>query len=207
MKSNNKKKNRKKVLAILKAIISLVLMILVFRKSIDLYKAGILTDRDRMEDFLGKNVKFAPFAFVILRVVISFIPFIPNTIASLVGFVMFGILKGSILNFFSSIVTSFLDYYLTEKLGMKFVTKIVSEEAWDKYSKFVKKSQETFNKIYFRSITIPFAPGNVMSMVSATTNIKKRDFSLIVVIGNLINTLITAFALNYIGKFALILTK
>lgn len=180
-----------------KYIIAFLLFLFMMKVLYEAYKMGILTDQEVIKDFLGDWAFLAPLIFVALRVIVTFIPFLPNMIFIIIGFTMFGGLKGIIYNYIASTLAAFVDYFLVKIFGTKVLTRTFSEGKIKKYKKQIDQSQKKFNKFLFIMNSVPFAPSNFFCMIAPLTSITTKKYLYIVVTSKIPETLSIWIILNY----------
>lgn len=104
----------------IKILISLGLSILFLSFLYKLYKLGILTNSKKLYDYIGAFTYLAPLIFIILKVMIGFVPFIPTTIFIVIGFALFGQKFGLFLNYITGLMAAVINYTLTRIYGKDF---------------------------------------------------------------------------------------
>lgn len=187
------KRNRNKFKYIL-TLVSFVFFAFVLYK---LYKMGILTDEKALSEFLGDWSFLAPLAFILLRVVVSFIPFLPNMIFIVVGFAMFGGLRGAIYNYIASSLAAFANFFMVKIFGSRVLTGTFSEDKVKKYKKQINQSQKKFNRFLFIVNSVPLAPSNFFGMIAALTSITTKKYVEIILASKIPETLAIGIILKY----------
>lgn len=183
------KKHKKQIRLILVFTISLFFIYIFYK----LYKLGILTNRKKLFDYLGDFSYLAPFVFIILKVGIGFIPFIPNTVFIFIGFALFGQIPGLILNYLSSLMTDIINFSLTRIYGKRALNRFLSKKNYKKYEKLSKKSKKNFRNLLFLTCLIPFGPDNGLAFLTGLRKIDFKDYLKIISLGKLIEIIIIAF--------------
>ncbi|WP_244264279.1 hypothetical protein [Anaerococcus senegalensis] len=105
----------------IKILISLGLSILFLSFLYKLYKLGILTNSKKLYDYIGAFTYLDPLIFIILKVMIGFVPFIPTTIFIVIGFALFGQKFGLFLNYITGLMAAVINYTLTRIYGKRFL--------------------------------------------------------------------------------------
>lgn len=187
------KRNRKKFRYIVSAF-TFVLLIYVLYK---FYKMGILTDQEALSEFLGDWAFLAPIVFILLRIIVSFVPFLPNMIFIVVGFAMFGGWRGTIYNYIASSLAAMANFFMVKIFGTRVLTGTFSEDKIKKYKKQINQSQKKFNRFLFIVSSVPLAPSNFFGMIAALTSITSKKFIEITLASKIPETLIIAIALKY----------
>ncbi|EEU13376.1 TVP38/TMEM64 family protein [Anaerococcus vaginalis] len=133
----------------IKIFISLGLSILFLTFLYRLYKLGILTNSDKLYDYIGAFTYLAPLIFIILKVLIGFVPFIPTTIFIVIGFALFGQKFGLFLNYITGLMTAVLNYTLTRIYGKRFLNFFLPKKALKNTKVRQDKAQKDLKKFYF----------------------------------------------------------
>lgn len=190
------KKHKDKIILFFK-ILFVIIIVALF---IELYKLGIFTNKQTLENFIGKWAFFAPVVFTVLRVLVSFVPIIPNTSIVIVGFLIFGKIKGMIINYIGSFISALLNFLLVRIYGQQIFTKFSKKKLIKKYRKKLTSSPKTFKRVLFLTNVIPFAPSNLFSMFAGLTSMTFKEFTIIIAIGKVFENTILCVLLSYLGK-------
>lgn len=191
------KKHSKKI----KISISIGLSILFFYFLYRLYELGILTDSDKLYDYIGAFSYLAPLIFIILKVLIGFVPFIPTTIFIVIGFALFGQRFGLFLNYITGLMTAVLNYTLTRIYGKRFLNLFLPKKSLKKYQSATRQSTKRFKKVLFLTSAMPFAPDNALSMVAGFKKLSFRDYIKTMSLAKLIEIVIIAYLMYHLKLF------
>ena len=191
------KKHSKKI----KISISIGLSILFFYFLYRLYELGILTDSDKLYDYIGAFSYLAPLIFIILKVLIGFVPFIPTTIFIVIGFALFGQRFGLFLNYITGLMTAVLNYTLTRIYGKRFLNLFLPKKSLKKYQSATRQSTKRFKKVLFLTSAMPFAPDNALSMVAGFKKLSFRDYIKTMSLAKLIEIVIIAYFMYHLKLF------
>lgn len=187
-------KNKKNIFKYILSILSFVFFAFVLYK---FYKMGILTDEEALSDFLGDWAFLAPVIFVLLRIIVSFVPFLPNMIFIIVGFAMFGGARGFLYNYLGSSLAALANFFMVKIFGTKVLTSTFPEEKIKKYKKRIDTSQKKFNRFLFIVSSVPLAPSNFFGMIAALTSITTKKYIEITMISKIPETLVIGIILKY----------
>jgi len=176
------------------SFLSVILLSFVLYK---FYKMGILTNEKALSDFLGDWYFIAPIIFISIRLLVSFVPFLPNMFLIIVGFSVFGTIKGAIYNYISSVLAALADFFLVKIFGYKVLKTTFSEDKMKKYKKQINQSQKRFNRFLFITNSIPLAPSNFFCMIAALTSLPIKRFINIILVSKFPETLIIGLVLKY----------
>ena len=191
------KKHSKKI----KISISIGLSILFFYFLYRLYELGILTDSDKLYDYIGAFSYLAPLIFIILKVLIGFVPFIPTTIFIVIGFALFGQKFGLFLNYITGLMTAVLNYTLTRIYGKRFLNLFLPKKSLKKYESATRQSTKRFKKVLFLTSAMPFAPDNALSMVAGFKKLRFKEYIKIMTVAKFIEILIIAYLMYHLKLF------
>lgn len=191
------KKHSKKI----KISISIGLSILFFYFLYRLYELGILTDSDKLYDYIGAFSYLAPLIFIILKVLIGFVPFIPTTIFIVIGFALFGQKFGLFLNYITGLMTAVLNYTLTRIYGKRFLNLFLPKKSLKKYQSATRQSTKRFKKVLFLTSAMPFAPDNALSMVAGFKKLSFKDYIKTMSLAKLIEIVIIAYLMYHLKLF------
>ncbi|MBS5988726.1 TVP38/TMEM64 family protein [Anaerococcus hydrogenalis] len=191
------KKHSKKI----KISISIGLSILFFYFLYRLYELGILTNSDKLYDYIGAFSYFAPLIFIILKVLIGFVPFIPTTIFIVIGFALFGQKFGLFLNYITGLMTAVLNYTLTRIYGKRFFNFFLPKKSIKKYESATRQSTKRFKKVLFLTSAMPFAPDNALSMVAGFKKLRFKEYIKIMTVAKFIEILIIAYLMYHLKLF------
>ena len=191
------KKHSKKI----KISISIGLSILFFYFLYRLYELGILTDSDKLYDYIGAFSYLAPLIFIILKVLIGFVPFIPTTIFIVIGFALFGQKFGLFLNYITGLMTAVLNYTLTRIYGKRFLNLFLPKKSLKKYESATRRSTKRFKKVLFLTSAMPFAPDNALSMVAGFKKLSFKDYIKTMSLAKLIEIVIIAYLMYHLKLF------
>lgn len=185
----------------IKIFTSLGLSILFLTFLYRLYKLGILTNSDKLYDYIGAFTYLAPLIFIILKVLIGFVPFIPTTIFIVIGFAMFGQKFGLFLNYITGLMTAVLNYTLTRIYGKRFLNLFLPKKGLKKYESATRQSTKRFKKVLFLTSAMPFAPDNALSMVAGFKKLKFEDYLKIMFVAKFIEIVIIAYLMYHLKLF------
>lgn len=191
------KKHSKKI----KISISIGLSILFFYFLYRLYELGILTNSDKLYDYIGAFSYLAPLIFIILKVLIGFVPFIPTTIFIVIGFALFGQKFGLFLNYITGLMTAVLNYTLTRIYGKRFLNFFLPKKSIKKYESARRQSTKRFKKVLFLTSAMPFAPDNALSMVAGFKKLNFKDYIKTMSLAKLIEIVIIAYLMYHLKLF------
>lgn len=191
------KKHSKKIKICLSLGLSFLFLYFLYR----LYELGILTNQDKLYDYIGAFTYLAPLIFIILKVLIGFVPFIPTTIFIVIGFALFGQKFGLFLNYITGLMTAVLNYTLTRIYGKRFLNLFLPKKSLKKYESATRQSTKRFKKVLFLTSAMPFAPDNALSMVAGFKKLRFKDYIKTMSLAKLIEIVIIAYLMYHLKLF------
>lgn len=191
------KKHSKKIKISISIGLSILFLYFLYR----LYELGILTNQDKLYDYIGAFTYLAPLIFIILKVLIGFVPFIPTTIFIVIGFALFGQKFGLFLNYITGLMTAVLNYTLTRIYGKRFLNLFLPKKSLKKYESATRQSTKRFKKVLFLTSAMPFAPDNALSMVAGFKKLRFKDYIKTMSVAKLIEIVIIAYLMYHLKLF------
>ena len=191
------KKHSKKIKISISIGLSILFLYFLYR----LYELGILTNQDKLYDYIGAFTYLAPLIFIILKVLIGFVPFIPTTIFIVIGFALFGQKFGLFLNYITGLMTAVLNYTLTRIYGKRFLNLFLPKKSLKKYESATRQSTKRFKKVLFLTSAMPFAPDNALSMVAGFKKLSFKDYIKTMSLAKLIEIVIIAYLMYHLKLF------
>ena len=191
------KKHSKKIKISISIGLSILFLYFLYR----LYELGILTNQDKLYDYIGAFTYLAPLIFIILKVLIGFVPFIPTTIFIVIGFALFGQKFGLFLNYITGLMTAVLNYTLTRIYGKRFLNLFLPKKSLKKYQSATRQSTKRFKKVLFLTSAMPFAPDNALSMVAGFKKLSFKDYIKTMSLAKLIEIVIIAYLMYHLKLF------
>ncbi|WP_434303436.1 TVP38/TMEM64 family protein [Clostridium botulinum] len=136
--------------------------------------------------------KFSSICFLLVYALKPLVLIIPASMLSLVGGILFGPVKGFILNMLGFFLSGSLAFWLSRLLGKSFVDKILRGRAVELDNNIEK---EGF-KIIFLLRFPPIFPYDPLSYASGLTKMKYKHF----VLGSLLGVIPETLCYSYMGK-------
>ncbi|EGJ27698.1 SNARE-like domain protein [Streptococcus porcinus str. Jelinkova 176] len=145
-----------------------------------LYKMGIFNDKNVLKDVINQYKFWGPFIFIIIQIFQIVFPVIPGGITTVFGFLIFGPVKGFLLNYFGILIGSYILFILVRIYGKKFILLFLDEKTFYKYEK--KLETPGYEKLFIFCMVSPIAPADIMVMITALTNMSVKRFMTIMMI-------------------------
>lgn len=162
--------------------VSILGLALIVLASIWAWRAGILTDRKAMADFIGSLGVWAPLGFTLVQILQVVIPIIPGGVSCLAGVLMFGPLKGFLLNYVGIVLGSLILFMLARRLGRPLLERLFKPSLIERYDAWTREGGR-FSKLFAAAIFLPLAPDDFLCALAGTTRMRLGFFTLVVVLG------------------------
>lgn len=159
------------------------------------YKAGILTDQAAMTDFVSKAGFWAPVVFILIQIIQVIIPILPGGISCLGGVLLFGAVRGFILNYAGICIGSVLIFLLARRFGRPLVEKLFSLKLLDRYDRWTGE-KKIFTRLFALAIFFPFSPDDFLCALAGTTKMSFRTFVLIIIFGKPVSIMLYSIFLQ-----------
>ena len=132
----------------------------------------------------------APFIMVTLHIFQVFLPIVPGQILQSVSGFLFGFALGSIYSIVGTILGSLLVFFISRKLGHKYIAKLVGEKELLHFNVFVKKRGKSALVI---SRFVPFFPNYLICLLAGISKINTWEFIYTTFIGILPGVLLFSY--------------
>ncbi|MBO8442243.1 MAG: TVP38/TMEM64 family protein [Spirochaetes bacterium] len=162
--------------------ISILGLALIIAAAIWAWRAGILTDKKAMAAYVGSLGVWAPLGFVMIQIVQVVVPIIPGGVSCLAGVLMFGPLKGFVLNYVGIVLGSIILFLLSRRLGRPLLERLFKPSLIERYDAWTRENGR-FSKLFAAAIFLPLAPDDFLCALAGTTRMRLGFFTLVVVLG------------------------
>ncbi|MBF0713667.1 TVP38/TMEM64 family protein [Gemella sp. GH3] len=143
-----------------------------------------------MQDFIASFGVFSP---IIYLLIFSIFPifFFPVPILAVVGGVLFGFVKGSILTFLGASINCYLMFIISRKFGRDYVKKLLTKRLTPKqHEKIFNVSDEKLMVSLVILRLIPLVPYNLINYGFGLTNISLTKYMIASVLGIIPGTIV-----------------
>lgn len=145
-------------------------------------KSGVFSSVASLQKFISGLGAWAIIVFILLQIGQVIVPILPGGISCVVGLLLFGNIKGLILNFIGIVIGEILGFLLVRKYGEKFIHLILSDKNYNKYQGLMKKFDNHVEKFLILMIMIPFAPDDVACLFSGLSKLTFSKYCKILLI-------------------------
>ena len=130
-------------------------------------------------------------------------PIIPGGISCLAGVLLFGPVKGFILNYVGIVIGSIAAFYLARRYGRPLIETMFSPKIIHKYDSWTEPGKP-FAKLLAFAIFFPVAPDDFLCYLAGTTKIKKSTFIWIIILGKPFSIALYSLGLDLIFKLLMV---
>ena len=176
---------------ILKATLSLLILVIVFIL-LNALKHMTGFNIDNVVSYVSSKGKFGKLVFILIYTLKPVLLFIPSSVISVAGGILFGPIQGFILNMIGFFLSGTFAFYLSRFLGKSFVDKILRGRAIE----LDKGIEKNGTKIMFMFRLPPIFPFDAVSYAAGITSIKYRSF----MVGSLLGVMAETICYSYLGK-------
>lgn len=177
-------------------IITFIIMLVIIIFVIQALKLGLFDSKRLLIDYIEQYGIWAPLIFIILQIFQVIIPIIPGGASCLAGVLAFGPLKGFIYNYIGLVIGSVIVYHLAKRYGLNLIRKIFKENTINKYLTWF--NTKNYLKLFFIAIILPGFPDDLLCYIAGISNIRFKNFLLIILIGKPISLLTYSLFINII---------
>lgn len=182
--------------------VSILGLALIVLASIWAWRAGILTDRKAMADYVGSLGVWAPLGFTLVQILQVVIPIIPGGVSCLAGVLMFGPLKGFLLNYVGIVLGSLILFLLARRLGRPLLERLFKPSLVERYDAWTREGGR-FSKLFAAAIFLPMAPDDFLCALAGTTRMRLGFFTLVIVLGKPLSIFLYSLFLQFGWKLLL----
>ncbi len=185
-----------RLLIVLIACVILILVVL-FRESIWdklSYFYHLLSDRDRIRDFITSFGIGAPLVFMGIQVLqVIFAP-VPGEATGFIGGYLFGVLKGFIYSSMALAVGSWINFSIGRFLGVRWVRQMIPTAKFEKFDSMLKRQGIV---VLFLLFVFPGFPKDYLCLFLGLSTLPLKVFILLATVGRMPGT----FLLSLQGKY------
>ncbi len=178
-------------------IVSWAILILCICLSVYLYQIGAFSSMDEVKALVERTGAAGELLFMLIQTVQVVIPIIPGGVSCLAGVLLFGAVKGFILNYVGICAGSIIAFFISRNIGRDVIYKIFSEKQIEKYNSWTEK-QNRFTKLFALAIFFPVAPDDFLCYLAGTTKMRAYQFVLIILLGKPLSIAAYSMGLNFI---------
>ena len=187
-----KEKNIKRIIK----VISYLFILLVVIAIAVMFRKNLFQSPEQIVEIVKKYGVYGPLIFLIIQLLQVILPIIPGGISNLAGVLLFGSVKGFILNYIGVVLGSIICFILSKKFGIKIINILFKEKTIKKYMKYL--NNDKFSLIFFITILLPFFPDDLLCYISGLSKMTIKKFIIIVMLGKPISLLLYSIFIKMI---------
>lgn len=161
-------------------------------------KSGVFSSVASLQKFISGLGGWAVIVFVLIQIGQVIVPILPGGISCVVGLLLFGNIKGLILNFIGIIIGEILGFLLVRKYGENFIHLLLSDKNYTKYQTIMSKFDNHVEKFLILMIMIPFAPDDVACLFSGLSKLTFATYCKVLLIFKPFSITFYSFFMLYI---------
>lgn len=160
-------------------------------------RTGLFKSHDAMAAFIAPFGLAAPAVYILFIAFQSTFMVVPGAVGNLVGVLLFGPLWGIVCNYLGTIIGSSVNFFLARTYGPEVIRVITPEAVFNKYEKWLNKSEEKFQTLFAVCIFLPLAPDDVLCYLAGLTQMSFKKFIIILLLGKPLAVTIYSLLLHY----------
>ena len=179
--------------------LTLVCVFVIFSVTMALFllkRLGVLdkiSSADQLRECVANFGSLAETLFIIIQVLqVTVLP-IPSILTVTAGVLLFGTIKGAVLSAIGIIIGSVIGFTVGRVFGVKVVKWIIGEGGLNKCLKLVEGRDKL---IFSLAFLLPLFPDDMLCFVAGLTNIKIKDFAVIVVVTRFVSVLTASLSVS-----------
>lgn len=184
------------LIGLLSAVI--LILVIVFRASIwehTSYGYHMLTDRDRIRDFIVSFGWGAPLVFMGIQILqVIFAP-VPGEATGFIGGYLFGVLKGFLYSSAALAVGSWINFSIGRFLGVRFVRKMIPAAKFEKFDSMLKHQGVI---VLFLLFVFPGFPKDYLCLFLGLSTLPLKVFLLLAAVGRMPGTFLLSLQGAYL---------
>ena len=193
-------KSSRLYLKILIGVIACVILILavLFRESIweNLsYLYHLLSDRDRIRDFIAGFGLGAPLVFMGIQILqVIFAP-VPGEATGFIGGYLFGVLKGFLYSSVALAIGSWINFSIGRFFGVRYVRKMIPADKFEKFDSLLKRQGII---VLFLLFVFPGFPKDYLCLFLGLSTLPLKVFILLATVGRMPGTFLLSLQGTYL---------
>lgn len=150
----------------------------------------LLTDRDRVADYVRSFGAAAPLAFMAIQILqVIFAP-IPGEATGFIGGYLFGAFTGCFYSTIALTIGSWLNFCIGRLLGKRWIRRIIPKAKMERYDYLVRHQGIL---VVFLLFLFPGFPKDYLCLIIGVSTMPMRVFLLLALIGRIPGTLMLSF--------------
>lgn len=146
-----------------------------------MWRAGLLSSRAALQEFLAPFGPWAAALFVAFQAVQVVVPVLPGGLGCLAGVVLFGPFWGFLYNYMGICLGSFAAFGIARSCGRPLLYKMFPAALVEKYDRW-STVHDRFARWFALLIFLPVAPDDYLCFLAGTTTMRWRTYIAIILL-------------------------
>lgn len=146
------------------------------------WRTGVLTSQERLQALVSAIGPAGALLFTVFQAVQVVVPVLPGGLGCLAGVLLFGSWQGFWYNYIGICAGSLMAFGVARSCGKPLLPLLFSEKTIARYSHWTEERQR-FARLFALAIFLPVAPDDFLCYLAGTTNMRWRQFIMIILLG------------------------
>ena len=179
-------------------VCAIIILVILFRESIwenASYIYHLLSDRDRVRDFIASFGWGAPLVFMGIQILqVIFAP-VPGEATGFIGGYLFGVFKGFLYSSAALAVGSWINFSIGRFFGVRFVRKMIPAAKFEKFDSMLKRQGII---VLFLLFVFPGFPKDYLCLFLGLSTLPLKVFILLATVGRMPGTFLLSLQGAYL---------
>ena len=179
-------------------VCAIIILVILFRESIwenASYIYHLLSDRDRVRDFIASFGWGAPLVFMGIQILqVIFAP-VPGEATGFIGGYLFGVFKGFLYSSAALAVGSWINFSIGRFFGVRFVRKMIPAAKFQKFDSMLKRQGII---VLFLLFVFPGFPKDYLCLFLGLSTLPLKVFILLATVGRMPGTFLLSLQGAYL---------
>lgn len=145
------------------------------------YQEGLLTDAQKMANFIGQFGVWGTMIFILIQISQTVIPIIPGALTCVAGVVIYGYGWGLLWNYIGIVIGCAILFRLARRYGKAFVRLLVSDKTYNKYIGWLDEG-DRYERFFIFMMIFPISPADFLCALAALTKMSFKRYMTIIVL-------------------------
>ncbi len=145
------------------------------------FVSGTFASVGALRDFVEQFGLWAPAVFTVIQATQCVFPVIPGAAGVVAGPILFGPVLGTICNYIGQSIGSFAAFLIARRLGRPLVETRLKSARSRRYLAWLEHPH--YIRYFAAAIVLPVAPDDLLCYLTGLTQMRKRTFMLIILLG------------------------
>ena len=146
-----------------------------------MWREGLFTSQERLNQFMGGMGHWAAAAFVLFQAVQVVVPVLPGGLGCLAGVVLFGPWQGFLYNYVGICAGSLAAFAIARSCGRPLLYRMFPASLIEKYDRW-SEEKGRFARWFALLIFLPVAPDDYLCFLAGTTGISWQKYTAIILL-------------------------